>query len=188
MIYRLLLHFQTEFNYSSPYWTNKQTYAVENGLEGLTEKQTKLASYWNAPFDKICLGMKVDGVTKWILINHDASSLFNVISGGVSKDTTAGMVAWRSLMDSSLLEQHCNQEGLNLQPPGLYGSYVKVRIGLAADNYESCGGYDSCIGFGTSASSCKGYDLTSPSCGTTRIGCNDNPNKKKPAFGYMLVQ
>ena len=92
-------------------------------------------------------------------------------------------------MDSSLLEQYCNQEGFNLQPPGQYSSYVKVRIGLAADNYARCVGYDSCIGFGISVSSCNGYDLTSPSCGTTRIGCNNNnPNKKKPAFGYILVQ
>ena len=91
-------------------------------------------------------------------------------------------------MDSSLLEQFCNQEGFNLQPPGLYSSYVKVRIGLAADNYESCAGYDSCIGFGISVSSCAGYDLTSTSCGTTKIGCNNNPNKKKRAFGYIFVQ
>ena len=161
---------------------------MEDGLEGLTEKQAKLASYWNTPFDKICLGMKVSGVTTWIVINYQASSLFNVIADGEKKDTTAGKNAWRSLMDSSLLEKLCNQEGFNLQPPGQYGSYVKVRIGLAADNYNSCAGYDSCIGFGISVSSCNGYNLTSSSCGTTRIGCNNKPNKKKLAFGYILVQ
>ena len=89
-------------------------------------------------------------------------------------------------MDTSLLEKLCNQEGFNVQSPGLYGSYVKVRIGLAVDNHESCVGYDSCIGFGISVSSCNGYDLTSPSCGTTRIGCIGNPNKKEPAFGFIL--
>ena len=59
-----LRYFQAEFNYSSPYWINKETYAVEDGLEGLTEKQTKLASYWNTPFERICLGMKVNNDTK----------------------------------------------------------------------------------------------------------------------------
>ena len=49
---------QAVFNYTSPYWTNKETCRVEDGLESWTEKQTKLASYWNTPFSKICLGMK----------------------------------------------------------------------------------------------------------------------------------
>ena len=130
----------------------------------------------------------MDGATKWMVVNLRASSLFNVIADGVFKNTSAGKDAWGLLMDSSLLEELCNQEGFNLQPPGLYGSYVKVRIGLAADNYENCAGYDSCIGFGISVSSCDHYDLTSTSCGTSRVGCNENPNENKVAFGYVLVQ
>jgi hypothetical protein len=67
---------QNEFNYTTRLkWTNKGTYAVEDGLEGLNEKQTKLASYWNTPFNKICLGMKVNGVTKWIALNYTTNSL-----------------------------------------------------------------------------------------------------------------
>ena len=73
--------------------------------------------------------MKVSEVTTWIVINHQASSLFNVIAGGVLNHMAVGKNAWRSLMDTSLLEKLCNQEGFNLQSPGLYGSYVKVRIG-----------------------------------------------------------
>jgi hypothetical protein len=34
-------------------WINNESYAVEDGLEGLTEKESKLASYWNIPFKKI---------------------------------------------------------------------------------------------------------------------------------------
>ena len=88
--YIKLSRLQPEFNYDSPYWANKETSAVENGLEGLTEKQTKLASYWNTPFNKICLGMKVNNVTKWIVINHKASSLFNFIADGVFRYTYVG--------------------------------------------------------------------------------------------------
>ena len=85
------------------HWTNKETYAVEDGLEGLTEKQTKLPSYWKTPFDKICLGMKVNGVTKWIMVNHQPNSLFNVIEDGVFKNTNVGNNKWLSLMDGSRL-------------------------------------------------------------------------------------
>jgi hypothetical protein len=46
---------QQTFGYDSPYWTNKEGYAVEDGLEGLIEKESKLASYWNTPFKKIKL-------------------------------------------------------------------------------------------------------------------------------------
>ena len=81
---------QAEFNYTSPYWTKNETYAVEDGLEGLTEKQTKLASYWNTPFSKICLGMKAKGQTNWRMINYQASSLYNVITDGAFKNTTVG--------------------------------------------------------------------------------------------------
>jgi hypothetical protein len=45
---RKLFALQNDFKYSSPFWSNKETYAVEDGLEGLNEKQTKLASYWKS--------------------------------------------------------------------------------------------------------------------------------------------
>ena len=159
---------------------------MEDGLEGVTEKQTKLASYWNTPFDKICLGMEVDGATKWIVVKHQASSLFNVIADGVKKDTNAGKDVWRSLMDSSLLQNHCYREGFNLQRQGYYSTRMKVRIGLAAGG-TNCNLSGSCIGFGTWIRSCDS-DRTSVSCGTNKAGCGGNPNKIKAAFGYIFVQ
>ena len=161
---------------------------MEDGLKGLTtEKQTKLASYWNTLFRKICLGMKVNGVTNWIVIDHQASSLFNVIADEVFKDTTAGKDLWRSLMDSSLLHKYCNAEGFNSERQGIYSVYVKVRIGLLANYQNNCNLCHSFIGFGTSIRSCDS-DLTSASCGTSQAGCAGNPNKIKAAIGYILVQ
>ncbi|CAB3998900.1 Hypothetical predicted protein, partial [Paramuricea clavata] len=108
---------KNDFNYTSSYWTNKMVYAVEDGLEGMTEKQTKLASYWNTPFNKICLGMKVNGAreTKWIVVDHQAWSLFNEIADGIFKSTTAGKVKWKSLIDNSSLQKKCNKEGFNFR-------------------------------------------------------------------------
>ncbi|CAB3985911.1 Hypothetical predicted protein [Paramuricea clavata] len=90
---------QNEFNYNSSFWTNRETYAVENGLEGLNENQAKLASYWNTPFNKICLGMKVNGATKWIALNYTTNSLHSVIEDGTFEGTTFGKEAWKSLIN-----------------------------------------------------------------------------------------
>jgi hypothetical protein len=192
-VYRISKHFhlQNEFNYSSPFWTNKETYAVEDGLEGLNEKQTKLASYWNTPFNKICLGMKVNGATKWILIGHQASSLFNVIAGGNFIATTVEKNAWKSLIKGSSLQKNCNQQGFNIDNGNIHYSfaYYNVRIGLVANNQYDCESCDSCIGFGTSVHGCDGV-VRNTSCGNIMTYFCSEPEKIKDtaAFGYILVQ
>ena len=87
---------QAKFNYTSPHLK----------FEGLTEKQTKLASYWNTPFSKICLGMKAKGETKWKVINYQATSLYNVIADGAFKNTTAGKDAWKSFINGTLRQDY----------------------------------------------------------------------------------
>ncbi len=183
---------QNEFTYNSSYWENNETYAVEDGLEGLTEKQTKLASYWNTPFNKICLGVKVNGVVKWIVIDHQASSLFNVIANGAFQKTTAGKEAWKSLINGSGFQQNCNREGFNIESDSSSQSYMKVRIGFMANNQEDCGSCDTCIGFGTAARGCSKHDnhdgtVRNTTCGYIAI-CGYFSNQHTAAFGYILVQ
>ena len=180
-----LLIFKNEFAYNSPYWTNKETYAVQDGLKGLNKEQTKLASYWNTPFDKICLGMKANDVIKWIVINRQASSLFSVIAGGVYESTSAGREKWLSLMDGSRLQENCNGEGFNIDTLGAESAGLKVRIGLIANNENECLTCDSLIGFGTSAR-CWG-ESRETSCGNVAI-CDQLQNMNIAAFGYMFVQ
>ena len=178
--------FQNEFNYSSPYWTNKETYAVQDGLEGLTEKQTKLASYWNTPFRKICLGMKVNGVTKWIMIDYQASSLFNVIASETpNKDTNVGKDKWLSLMDNSVLYKNRIREGFSIKRES---NRFQVRIGMKAnkENKACTGCVNSCIGFGMTIRGCDG-EIRKTTCGNIVI-CSEINNKNTAAFGYILVQ
>ena len=180
---------QNEFKYSSPFWTNKETYAVEDGLEGLNEKQAKLASYWNTPFNKICLGMKVNGATKWIALNYTTNSLHSVIEDGAFKGTTFGKEAWKSLIDGSSLQDNCNVEGFNIQMNYAvyqWRWYMNIRIGLVANEQNSCNSCDSCIGFGTSVSGC-GDDVRSTTCGNMAV-CDQLNNKNTAAFGYIFVQ
>ena len=134
--------------------------------------------------------MKVENLRKWIRINDsEGSSLFNVIAGGVFSSTTVGKETWKSLISETLLQENCNLEGLNVQQASIeHDNHVKVRIGIVANNQDDCESCDSCIGFGISIRSCNGYDLTSTSCGTSKAGCGNKPNKNMAAFGYILVQ
>jgi hypothetical protein len=181
---------QKQFEFSSSYWTNNETYAVEDGLEGLTEKQTKLASYWNTPFKKLCLGMKVKNVTKWIEVDHQASSLFDVIADGVFKRTWVGKNKWKSLIDHSLLQEKCNKEGFNFQRNFNHRNngklYMKIRIGLPANNENDCKTPDSCIGFGISTRLCFGR-IGSTTCGGIMFDCWVS-DKNVTAFGFILVK
>jgi hypothetical protein len=163
-------------------WTNKESYAVEDGLEGQTEKESKLASYWNTPFKKICLGMTVNGDRKWMMLDYNASSLYNVIAGGQYRSTTAGRPAWKSLIAGSSLQAYCNEEGFSIA----YDAF-KVRIGYYANNDNSCTWADSCIGFGITYTAC--YITSNITCGNiAQCSGNDNGHKLTAAFGYILVQ
>ena len=179
---------QNNFNFESTYWTNKEVFTVEDGLEGLTEKQTKSASYWSTPFNKICLGMTVNNVTKWIVIGHQANSLFSQIADGNFRETSAGRDQWKSLIDGSSLQPNCNREGFNFKRKLGSGFYLKTRIGFAANNQNNCKSPDSCIGFGTSAVGC--HLTLSTTCGNlVMCGQNHNlDNKDTAAFGFILIQ
>ena len=130
--------------------------------------------------------MEVNGLTKWIRINHKASSLFNVIADGDFKNTGVGKNTWLSLMDGSLLQHHCNKKGFNINTTGYDLAHLKVRIGIIANNENDCKSCDSCFGFGTSIRGCDG-EIIKTTCGNIAI-CNNLDNKNTPAFGYIFVQ
>ena len=181
--------FQTDFNYSSSYWTNKETFAVDDGLEGLSEKQTKLASYWNTPFDKICLGMKVNGEMSWTSLTYTASSLHHLINPGYFKSKhTGNRNEWLSLINGSRLQNKCNQEGFSMEMKNEHRSYshLNVRLGFVANDGNDCYSCNSCIGFGITATCGDGYPQTNTTCGNVAI-CGELNNLNIDAFGYILV-
>ena len=110
----LTLFLQTDFNYSSPYWTNKETFAVDDGLEGLTEKLTKLASYWNTPFNKICLGMKVNGKINWISLTYTAHAFDQLIKAGYLQYAGKYYFEWLASISGSRLHYYCRYQGFNM--------------------------------------------------------------------------
>ena len=136
--------------------------------------------------------MKVN-VTKWIVINHKASSLFKVTAGGATTETTAGRSSWKSLIAGSSLQNNCNKEGFNLKAHAFFFVLITdmyVRIGLVANNEYDCNSCDSCIGFGVSFKSCFGTH-SSITCGNIAL-CKGfshyDTDTSISAFGYILVQ
>ena len=153
-----------------------------------------MASYWNTPFKKICLGMKVNDDTKWIMIDYQASSLFNVIKNGHIEYANDRREKWLSLIDGSFLEEDDdthNSAGFNVNTHSQKVRYLKVRIGIIArkDNHDKCVNNrrcKSCIGFGISAHGCDG-EIRNTTCGNIAI-CHLQENQNTPAFGYIFVQ
>ena len=147
--------------------------------------ETKLPTYWNTPFNKICLGMKVghDKQFKSVVINRQARSLYSLIKDGKHRATSLGRDTWKELIGSQAsLQTNCNKEGFNV----LFGSnkqQSKARIGIVANNQDDCGTCDSRIGFGTG-----GFPEYSNTCGNVAPSKSDNGYQNIRAMGYILVQ
>ena len=163
--------------YKSPFWSNKETWNVEAGLDGLAKNETKLASYHNTPFDKICLGMTGNDVTNWILVNYTATSLYSVLADGSYHETYLGREVWKSLISDARLQPNCIKEGFNAQ---CRGKGRKSRIGILTSDNNNCSGCKTVIGFGIRIG-----DLEWSSGYWHKSGTSEN---KKFTFGYIFVQ
>ena len=132
--------------------------------------------------------MKVNGVTEWIAIDHKASSLYNVIEGGATTKTTAGRITWKSLISGSSLQSNCNDEGFNLKCEGS-NVYARVRIGIVANNENSCDTCDSYLGFGASADCCGMQStITCGNFAICHVVSHYDADTHIQSFGYVLVQ
>ena len=173
---------QRTFHYNSSYWTNKKAYGTPEGEIGLDQKETKLPTYWNTPFTKICLGMKIGQETRFILLNKQASSLYALIQDDKYRPTSLSRDTWKFLIGpEASLQSNCNRQGFNVRAD--HYIYAKARIGFIANQENDCYTPDSRIGFGTA-----GYSDDSNTCGNEATHNPDNGDKHIKAMGYILVQ
>ena len=174
---------QQTFEYSSPLWSNNETFNLDGGKTGFDSQETKLPSYWTTSFSKICLGMKIgQQPVKFIVINKQANSLYSLIADGQYRNTSLGRDTWKSLIGSEAsLQKNCNKEGFNAVSDN--PDHSKVRIGIISNDHDNCASCDSRIGFGTG-----GWPDNSNSCGNEAEWSPDNGDKHIKAMGYILVQ
>ena len=143
--------------------------------------ETKLPTYWNTPFNKICLGMKIGQQFKSVIINHQARSLYSLIADGKYRATSLGRNPWKKLIGTrASLQTNCNMEGFNVLS-SINNS--KARIGICSNDQNDCLSCDSRIGFGTG-----GYPDDSNTCGNEAKHGADNGDQHIKAMGYILVQ
>ena len=165
-------------------WTNKQSFNIDGGKTGFDAEETKLPSYWNTSFSKICLGMNISQVIRFAVIDRQADSLHSLIADGQYRNTSLGRDAWKALIGSQgSLQRYCDKEGFNAL--SLLSSVVKIRIVILGHDYGGCIYCDSRIGFGAG-----GYPDDSNVCGNVAKGNfnPDNGGKNIKGIGYILVQ
>ena len=168
--------YKKTFHYDSKIWSNKNEFNLPGGKTGFDTQETKLPSYWNTSFSKICLGMKIGQQINFIVVNKKANSLHSLIADGQYRATSLGRNTWKTLIGSQAsLQRNCNKEGFNAVCTSSYHS--KARIGILGNNENRCTSCDSRIGFGTG-----GHPDDSNTCG------NKDNNFNVKAMGYILVQ
>lgn len=181
-----LSSFQTTFSFHASLWSNKHVYLQEFGNSGLDSQETKMPSYWSAPFTKLCLGMRVVNTTNWISINYSAPSLYSLLANKTYQPTNLTRRKWKSLLQDSSLQLNCNKEGFNAQCSNGKGNPTSIRIGIASNDQDNCGTCDSRIGFGSAGK--RGLQHDDNSCGNEAAKTADNGNKHTYAFCYILLQ
>ena len=171
------------FHYDSILWSNQEIFNRVGGETGFDLQETKLPTYWNTSFSKICLGMKlkISQQINFIVINKHADSLYSLIADGQYRGTSLGRGIWKALVGSEAsLQSNCNKEGFNAVGNP---THSKARIGFISNNENDCNSCDSRIGFGTG-----GRHDDDNSCGNEASLFPDNGDKHIKAMGYILIQ
>ena len=173
---------QQTFHYDSDFWKNKNEFNLPGGETGFNSQETKLPTYWETPFSKICLGMKYNQQIRYIVINKQADSLYSLIADGHHRATSLNRETWKSLLGpEGSLQPHCNIQGFNAA--GAKSDQPRARIGIIGNEQNDCHSPDSRIGFGTGGL----HDVTN-TCGNDARFSPDNGDRHIKAFGYILVQ
>jgi len=154
-------------------------YSIYGGETGFDSRETKLPTYWNTSFSKICLGMKIGNQTNFVSIDKQAKSLYSLI--GQFLATSLGRDTWKTLIGSQTsLPQNCNKEGFIVASTS--SSHLKGRIGFLSNNENECDSADSRIGFGT------GHPGDTNTCGHEAGRSAQNGDKHIKTVTYILVQ
>ncbi|XP_022810564.1 uncharacterized skeletal organic matrix protein 5-like [Stylophora pistillata] len=120
------------FHYNSHFCSDRNVYHLGGGRTGFNLQETKLPTYWNTPFSKICLGIKIGHQLRFIVINRHANSLYSLIADGKYRATALGRNTWKTLIGSQAsLQPNCNKEGFNAV--GDNHRHSKARIGITAN-------------------------------------------------------
>jgi hypothetical protein len=167
------------FKYGSTLWIDETVYQPDDVAPGVGE--TKNAGFWALPLSAIRIGMRVpddaeegDGETRYLRIEHSATSLRHMMVSGEIIATELGRAAWRSLIPVTSLQPNCDAEGVNI--------LHRLRFGLLANEQDDCHTPDSWIGIGS--------DRDDVIAGNFAVGRwrSDNGDRRTKAFAEIWIR
>jgi hypothetical protein len=136
---------QSNFSYSSAYWTNANLFNAWSA--GLDSTEAKLQSWNSVPFDVVRVGLTDprDGMTRYLEISRPGTLSISKLFSNTASPTTLGRPAWEGLLSVGSLQPTFCGEGFNI---GSSASYASVRVGIIANQETNCTTPDSWIGIG----------------------------------------
>lgn len=93
----------------------------------------KYQVYNKMKFKSICLGMKVNGETRYTEINQGNSSLLTLFQGGETR-TNLSLAEWKSLMPNPTIQEQC----IKLQGFNIKALSLQLRLGIAPTDDQTC--------------------------------------------------
>lgn len=121
------------FSYSKDVlWSTAGTYNEDAGKD-LNQTETKLDVFNKLTLDRgFCVGMKVNGITKWLEISKKGagkSALARFMRGG-DDHTQITREKWTSLIDNSFVNETCSRGVMTYQGFNLHKYDANARIGM----------------------------------------------------------
>lgn len=178
---------KTTFAYASPLWTN--TALLNPSSTNNSSTEAKFRSYLEVPFTRVRVRM-FDGTTPRYFPLDVASTSLRALFSGAAVGTTAGRARWLSLVADSVLQDHCNAEGVNREFLA-GGSRIRMRMGIVGNNETHCDSPDSYLGFGVSIESSYCFGGTNPNIvvgNLAGVACDAAKDKAVATFGFLYVR
>ena len=150
--------------------------------------EAKYRAFSEVAFSQIRIVM-VEGQAAAMTLAVSGSSVLHLMRGPFVQ-VARPRQDWLALVPGAAVQPNCNQGGINNFSAN---PYVRVRIGMIANQEADCQTPDSFIGVGGGGGSGNGCFGTGaflpPSAGSVSGGiCNPTPGPNHPAFAYVYVR
>jgi hypothetical protein len=165
-----------ESGYDGAVWTS----ADVSGTVALDTQPGKTLAFSTLTVHELRVGMRVQGVVRWLVLPLQGTSLQALFSAGKPVSTELGAAAWEKLLDPGSVQSNCLLEGLNVVPQG--GG--RVRVGITGNNEDDCGSDDSWLGLGGGGA----CGVTKTTGGNVACWYPDHGDANVAAIGYLMVR
>jgi hypothetical protein len=128
------------FSYDAAEWTDD----TEFGDAALDANEAKLRAFRNVAFSTVRLVLVTGADGRAVEFSAPMASA-RALFADPTRDTGISKSTWLSLVPGSLLQDDCNDEGINVAPAG---GFARVRLGIVGNNEGNCNTPDSWLGLG----------------------------------------